>query len=163
MANFHGYLPVGGKKVCHLLLSVQRVCEVCRRYHWGLSDSWQPLWCGCLSTDVRRAVWCCSAALSAPPQIIAQERKSHSSQVSRPSLSFSFHPLRHPHTAGCLCACEKVRHAENYEIYAIKSKCYRFTKFWQWKTHGQVIKMKIWWCPECQVSSNFGLPENHIN
>lgn len=42
---------------------------------------------------------CCSTALSAPPQIIAQEQRSHSSQVNRPPLHF-FCPYLPPAHSG---------------------------------------------------------------
>lgn len=82
------------------------------KYEWRPSDNWRHLWCGHFSTCVWRTVWCCSAALSAPPQIIAQEQKSHSSQVSRPPISPSLLTLHHSYTVVHLCACEDACHTQ---------------------------------------------------
>lgn len=91
----------------------KRICQVCKYYYWWLSDSWRHLWCGHFSMDMWRTVWCCSAALSTPPQIIAQEQKSHSSQVSRPPLSFSFSPSPPPTHGGMfVCLWESASYIE---------------------------------------------------
>lgn len=84
-------------------------------------------------------VWSCSAALSTPPQIIAQEQTSHSSQVSRPPLSmvffFSFFfspspPPTHTHTHSVPVSNFILRRNIFLDSMEITSFAYKHNSVW---------------------------------